>query len=415
MTSFGGPVGHLGYFCSEFVVRRQWLDERAFSDLVAFCQFLPGPASSQVGFSIGLLRASYGAALAAWLGFTLPSVVAIVCFAVLSALAGTAGEGPLHGLTLVAGLVVAQAVIGMGRTLRPDAQRALIAIVAALIALIAPGYFAEPTTIAFGAAAGLSLCRALPESAAWTVASPVSRRTGLGSVALFVALLVAPPILHRLNDSAALARADAFYRSGAHVFGGSHIVLPLLLEALVAPGWVADRTFLAGCGAAQACPGRCLQSPRISAQFPSRRPRVGRRRARARARARARQHLPAGSLAGDGRTTVLEPVPVASPRRIDVAWRECSGRRAPWRGALQSGIDEFDPRTGWRRHRARRLCAADGVARAASRRLRPLRTGRVRVRLNTGCEARKLFRRVCSSMHGLPRSFAAAPNQQVPP
>jgi len=257
LSSFGGPIAHLGYFREEFVVRRRWLDEQAFVDLVALCQFLPGPASSQVGFSIGLMRAGLGGALAAWAGFTLPSAIALVLFAYgAGALTGTVGAGLLHGLKLVAVAIVAQAVWGMARTLCPDRQRASIAAVAALIILFSGSSVAQIASIAFGGLAGLWLCRHLPPPAvAGHIVMPVSRSAGMVALAAFFVLLIAPPILERLHILPGLVLFDAFYRSGALVFGGGHVVLPLLREAFVAPGWIGDDAFLAGYGAAQAVPG----------------------------------------------------------------------------------------------------------------------------------------------------------------
>ncbi len=256
LTSFGGPIAHLGYFRTEFVVRRGWLDDHAYSDLVALCQFLPGPASSQVGYSIGLLRAGYWGGLAAWLGFTLPSAIAMVCFAYGSrALAGPLALGALHGLMLVAVAVVAQAVIGMARSLCPDLPRAGIAVVAALFALAGIGSARQLGAIALGALAGALLRGGATSAPAWSVTVPVSRRVGLLALAAFFGLLVGLPILRQFTDSARIALFDAFFRSGAFVFGGGHIVLPLLREAVVVPGWTSDSTFLAGYGAAQAVPG----------------------------------------------------------------------------------------------------------------------------------------------------------------
>lgn len=256
LTSFGGPIAHLGYFRTEFVVRRRWLDDHAYSDLVALCQFLPGPASSQVGYSIGLLRAGCGGGLAAWLGFTLPSAIAMVCFAYgARALGGPLAVGAFHGLMLVAVAVVAQAVIGMARTLCPDLQRTCIALVAALLALLGTGALGQVAAITLGALAGRWLGGAPTPTPAWTVPVPISRRAGLAALAVFGALLVGLPVLRQVTDSTPVALFDAFYRSGALVFGGGHVVLPLLREAIVAPGWTSDTTFLAGYGAAQALPG----------------------------------------------------------------------------------------------------------------------------------------------------------------
>jgi chromate transporter len=247
---------HIGYFREEFVVRRHWLDERAFVDLVALCQFLPGPASSQVGFSIGLMRAGYAGALAAWAGFTLPSAILLVLFAYgASSLSGPLGTGVLHGLKLVAVAIVAQAVWGMARTLCPDRVRASIAVVAALIILFGGSSLSQIGGIVVGGVAGLWLCRAAPPAEHGHFAVPVSRGEGLAALITFFFLLLILPILQELQVWQGLAVFDAFYRSGALVFGGGHVVLPLLREAFVPPGWISDDAFLAGYGAAQAVPG----------------------------------------------------------------------------------------------------------------------------------------------------------------
>ena len=256
VSSFGGPIAHIGYFREEFVVRRRWLDERAFVDLVALCQFLPGPASSQVGFSIGLMRAGYAGALAAWTGFTLPSAILLVLFAYgAGSLSGPLGIGVLHGLKLVAVAIVAQAVWGMARTLCPDRVRASIATAAALIILFSGSSLSQIGSIVIGGIAGLWLCRAAPPAEHGHFAVPVSRRVGLAALLAFFVLLLGLPILQKLQVWQGLAVFDAFYRSGALVFGGGHVVLPLLREAFVPPGWISDDAFLAGYGAAQAVPG----------------------------------------------------------------------------------------------------------------------------------------------------------------
>jgi chromate transporter len=256
LTCFGGPIAHIGYFRDEFVTRRRWLDEQAFADLVALCQFLPGPASSQVGFSIGLMRAGYWGGLAAWTGFTLPSAAALVLFAYgASALGGPVGAGLLHGLKIVAVAIVAQAVWGMARTLAPDRERASIAAIAVLIILFSTSSIAQIAAIIVGAVAGLWLCRAAPSTTAGHFAVPVSRRMGVAALVSFFVLLTGLPMLRALAPSDGVALAEAFYRSGALVFGGGHVVLPLLREAFVTPGWVSDDVFLAGYGAAQSVPG----------------------------------------------------------------------------------------------------------------------------------------------------------------
>jgi chromate transporter len=256
ISSFGGPIAHIGYFREEFVVRRRWLGEPTFVDLVALCQFLPGPASSQTGFAIGLIRAGYGGALAAWAGFTLPSAILMVLFAYgAGTLSGPIGTGLLHGLKLVAVAIVAQAVWGMARSLCPDRARASIATLSALIILSSTSSLAQIGAIALGGVLGLWLCREAPPAADGHIAIPVSRRTGFAALAAYFVLLVGLPIAQTLSGSTALALFDAFYRSGALVFGGGHVVLPLLREAFVTPGWIGDDAFLAGYGAAQAVPG----------------------------------------------------------------------------------------------------------------------------------------------------------------
>jgi len=256
LSSFGGPIAHIGYFRDEFVTRRRWLDEQAYADLVALCQFLPGPASSEVGFSIGLMRAGYLGGLAAWTGFTLPSALALLLFAMgVGSLGGPVGSGLLHGLKLVAVAIVAQAVWGMARSLCPDRERASIAAVAAVIILFSPSSLAQIVAILLGAAAGFVWCRAVPAEAGGHLAMPVSRPVGLIALAAFSVLLAGVLWFAGRLPSPGFDLFAAFYRSGALVFGGGHVMLPLLREAFVGPGWISDDTFLAGYGAAQAVPG----------------------------------------------------------------------------------------------------------------------------------------------------------------
>jgi chromate transporter len=256
LTSFGGPVAHLGYFREEFVTRRRWLDDRSYADLVALCQFLPGPASSQVGIAIGLLRAGYAGALAAWIGFTLPSALAMVLFAYgVGALGDVAGSGWLHGLKVAAVAVVAQAVLGMARTLAPDRPRATLAVAAAIVVLAVPSAWGQIGAIILGGAVGIMLLRgeAPVDHAALPVG--VSRTTGAVMLVLFFALLIGLPLLAVLTPAQSVKEFDAFYRAGSLVFGGGHVVLPLLQASVVPPGWVSNDAFLAGYGAAQAVPG----------------------------------------------------------------------------------------------------------------------------------------------------------------
>jgi len=238
-------------------VRRGWLDDATYTDLVALCQFLPGPASSQLGFSIGLMRAGYWGALAAWTGFTLPSAVALLLFAYgANVLTDFIGTGLLHGLQLVAVAIVAQAVCGMARTLCPDRERACIAVIAVLIMLtFGTTSISQIGVIVLGGIAGLWLCRASTSAGAPSHAVSVSRRVGIAALVSFVLLLIGLPLLQGLVAAPGVTLFNAFYRSGALVFGGGHVVLPMLRETFVAPGWVSDDSFLAGYGAAQAVPG----------------------------------------------------------------------------------------------------------------------------------------------------------------
>jgi chromate transporter len=256
LTSFGGPIAHLGYFREEFVAKRKWLDDRTYADIVALCQFLPGPASSQVGIAVGLSRAGYAGALAAWTGFTLPSAVAMVVFAYgIDALGSAGGTGWLHGLKVAAVAVVAQAVLAMMRSLTPDRERATIAVVTAMLVLAMPSAWILVTTIALGGLVGLMLLRSDAPADHVSLPLVVSRRTGGILLVVFFALLAGLPLLASMTSSHSIKLVDAFYRSGSLVFGGGHVVLPLLKEAVVAPGWVTNDAFLAGYGAAQAVPG----------------------------------------------------------------------------------------------------------------------------------------------------------------
>src|SRR5262245_1055860 len=256
LTSFGGPIAHLGYFRDEFVIRRRWLDDRTYADLVALCQFLPGPASSQVGLAIGLTRAGYAGAFAAWTGFTLPSAIAMVLFAYgVGALGNTAGAGWLHGLKVVAVAVVAQAVLGMMRTLAPDRVRATMAAVAAVIVLAFPSAWGQVGAIVLGGIAGVLLLRGDAPADHDALPLTVSRATGATLLVIFFALLIGLPLLAAAIPVQTLKLIDAFYRAGSLVFGGGHVVLPLLQASVVPPGWVSNDAFLAGYGAAQAVPG----------------------------------------------------------------------------------------------------------------------------------------------------------------
>lgn len=256
LTSFGGPVAHLGYFRSEFVDRRAWLSERAYADVVALCQFLPGPASSQVGIALGLSRAGYAGALAAWAGFTLPSAVLLIAFALgLTSWGDGVPAGVLHGCKVVAVAVVAQAVWGMGRSLCTDAPRVTLMALAACVVLLWPSAWGQVGVIAAAAVAGLLLFGQSAGGAHEPLPIGVSRKSGSVWLALFVVLLLGLPLLAQAFPDGPLARIDAFYRAGSLVFGGGHVVLPLLRAEVVPSGWLADETFLAGYGAAQAVPG----------------------------------------------------------------------------------------------------------------------------------------------------------------
>lgn len=256
LTSFGGPIAHLGYFRDELVVRRRWLDEAAYADLVALCQFLPGPASSQVGFALGLRRAGALGALAAWTAFTLPSALFLLLVAFSAgALNGPVGLAVIHGLKLVAVAIVAQAVWGMARTLTPDARRAAIAVLAAILVIVVAGSVGQIGAILGGAALGWLLCRAVAPAQKVIAAPTPSRRLGVLCVMSFAAILFVMPLFVTATGSQGLALFDAFYRSGALVFGGGHVVLPLLEAEVVQSGWTSADTFLTGYGAAQAVPG----------------------------------------------------------------------------------------------------------------------------------------------------------------
>ena len=256
LTSFGGPVAHLGYFHAEFVQRRRWLAEQDYADLVALCQFLPGPASSQFGIAVGLGRAGWLGALAAWVGFTLPSAVLLIAFALgLEALAGPLASGAIHGLKVVAVAVVAQAVWGMAKSLCPDRLRAGIALAAAGMAVLLPGAGGQLGAIALGGLVARGALPVTPLPAAAHLDYGVSRRQGAALLALFGLLLVLLPLLAAFTGGVGLAMVAVFFKAGALVFGGGHVVLPLLQASVVPPGWISNDAFLAGYGAAQAVPG----------------------------------------------------------------------------------------------------------------------------------------------------------------
>lgn len=256
ITSFGGPIAHLGYFRDEYVVRRKWLDEKSYADLVALCQFLPGPASSQVGMAIGISRAGLPGALAAWIGFTLPSALLLVAFAFgVSAIGTAAAAGWLHGLKVVAVAVVAQAVWGMAKSLCPDRLRATVAIVAAIVTLSWPTAVGQLVSILAAGIIGWSFLAPTALGSQALAQFPVSKRAGVIAWIIFFVLLLGLPVLRPLAESHSLDLFDSFFRVGSLVFGGGHVVLPLLQAEVVGPGWISNEQFVAGYGATQAVPG----------------------------------------------------------------------------------------------------------------------------------------------------------------
>jgi chromate transporter len=256
LTSFGGPIAHLGYFHDEFVTRRRWLDERTYADLVALSQFLPGPASSKVGIAIGLSRAGYAGALAAWASFTLPSAAALVVFGYgVASLGDALHSGWLHGLMIAAVAVVARAVLSMMRSLAPDPPRATLAVAAAVLVLALPSAIAQVGAIVVGGVAGLLMLRGDPPVDHASLPHPVSRAAAIAAVTTFFVILFGLPLLASATPNHVVQLVDVFYRAGSLVFGGGHVVLPLLQASVVPPGWVSNDAFLAGYGAAQAVPG----------------------------------------------------------------------------------------------------------------------------------------------------------------
>ena len=255
-TSFGGPIAHIGYFRHEFVVKRKWLDDSPYADLIALCNFLPGPASSQVGIALGIARGGLRGGLAAWLGFTMPSALALIAFAYAFTEFGfNADAGWLHGLKIVAVAVIAQAIWGMGKTLCPDRFRATLAIIAALIVFLWSTAWGQVLSILMGGLAGWRYLEGIPLNHSENSKFRVTKRAALTSWVLFWGLLIALPALSYVIKDHALAMFDSFYRTGSLVFGGGHVVLPLLRNEVVPAGWVSDDVFLAGYGAAQAGPG----------------------------------------------------------------------------------------------------------------------------------------------------------------
>ncbi len=256
LVSFGGPIAHLGYFRSEFVNRRKWLTDEAYSDIVALSQFVPGPASSQTGFALGLMRGGLPGGLAAWTGFTLPSALLMILAAFgLSYAESGAAQGLIHGLKLLAVAVVGQAVWNMGRNLCPDRPRAGLGLVVAALLIAMPSAGLQLGAIAAGALFGLGFLRANVDKAPASFGIRIGHTSALLAICIFFLLLATLPALAALSQNGLAALANAFYRTGALVFGGGHVVLPLLQETVVKPGWVGRDDFLAGYGAAQALPG----------------------------------------------------------------------------------------------------------------------------------------------------------------
>ncbi len=255
LTSFGGPIAHLGYFHDEYIRRRKWMDERSYADLVALCQLLPGPASSQVGMGIGLIRAGLLGGITAWIGFTLPSVLVLILFAFFMQGYDIGDAGWIHGLKLVAVAIVAQAILSMGQKLTPDRSRATLAIIAMTITLLWPTAWSQVLIILVAGLIGMLFYRKseLPSGTSLTI--PIRRRTAIICLTVFVGLLVILPILRPTINGTGLSLFDSFYRSGSLVFGGGHVVLPMLEREVVPTGWVTKADFLAGYGAAQAVPG----------------------------------------------------------------------------------------------------------------------------------------------------------------
>ncbi|WP_174731689.1 chromate transporter [Mesobacillus harenae] len=255
LTSFGGPVAHLGYFHEEYVRRRNWMDEKSYADLVALCQFLPGPASSQVGIGIGVMRAGLLGGIIAFIGFTLPSVIALILFALLLQGMDIGSAGWIHGLKIVAVAVVAHAIIGMAQKLTPDLQRKAIALCALIIVLLWQTAFTQVGVILLAAFAGFLLYKNQAEDEAANYRFPISKKFASICLIVFFGLLIGLPILREATALNWIAMFDSFYRSGSLVFGGGHVVLPLLEREFVPTGWMSEEAFLAGYGATQAVPG----------------------------------------------------------------------------------------------------------------------------------------------------------------
>ncbi|MCV9887263.1 chromate transporter [Metabacillus halosaccharovorans] len=254
-TSFGGPIAHLGYFHEEYIRRRKWMDEKSYADLVALCQFLPGPASSQVGIGIGVMRAGVLGGITSFIGFTLPSVLALIIFALILQGFDVADAGWIHGLKIVAVAVVVHAILGMAQKLTPDLKRKTIALFALVGTLLWQTAFTQVGVIIIAAFVGFLLYKDHTESEESRVEFPISKGFAIVCLSLFFGLLILLPILREMTSISWIAMFDSFYRSGSLVFGGGHVVLPLLEREFVPTGWLSEEAFLAGYGAAQAVPG----------------------------------------------------------------------------------------------------------------------------------------------------------------
>lgn len=255
LTSFGGPIAHLGYFHDEYVRRRKWMDEQAYANLVALCQFLPGPASSQVGIGIGVMRGGLLGGILAFVGFTTPSVLMLIVFAIILKGMDIGNAGWIHGLKIVAVAIVAHAIWGMAQKLTPDLSRKAIALLALICTLLWQTAYTQVSVILISAVAGLIIYKGQKEDSPTIIQVPLSRRFAFICLGLFFGLLIVLPILRELTHSSWVAMFDSFYRSGSLVFGGGHVVLPLLEREFVPGGWLSKEAFLAGYGAAQAVPG----------------------------------------------------------------------------------------------------------------------------------------------------------------
>ncbi|WP_409291683.1 chromate efflux transporter [Peribacillus sp. SCS-37] len=255
LTSFGGPIAHLGYFHEEYVRRRKWIDEKAYADLIALCQFLPGPASSQAGIGIGMIRGGIGGGIMAFLGFTLPSAIALILFALYVTEWSAADAGWIHGLKIVSVAVVAHAILGMAPKLASGSIEKTIALFSLIAVLLWPAAVSQPAIIIISGLIGYVLLKSSGEKTADSVELPISRRSGFIFLIVFTALLILLPVIRHVSSGQWLAMTDSLYRSGSLVFGGGHVVLPLLEREFVPAGWLDKETFLAGYGAAQAIPG----------------------------------------------------------------------------------------------------------------------------------------------------------------